>query len=155
LISWVGLRGAAPIILATFPLMENAPDADLIFDTVFFIVLTSVAIQGTTIPLVARWLGVSAPLEKRAAWPIQPRSMQPPGASLEEIIVTPGSPITGQPLVELGLPIGTMIVLIEQDNEFIVPTGSTILREADRLLILGDDDSIRRFRERVDGVGDH
>ena len=69
--------------------------------------------------------------------------------------MTPGSPITGQPLVELGLPIGTMIVLIEQDNEFIVPTGSTILREADRLLILGDDDSIRRFRERVDGVGDH
>lgn len=155
LISWVGLRGAAPIILATFPLMENAPDANLIFDTVFFIVLTSVAIQGTTIPLVARWLGVSAPLEKRAAWPIQPRSMQPPGATLQEIIVTPGSPITGQPLVELGLPIGTMIVLIEQDNEFIVPTGSTILREADRLLILGDDDSIRRFRERVDGVGDH
>jgi potassium/hydrogen antiporter len=154
LISWVGLRGAAPIILATFPLMKNAPDANLIFDTVFFIVLTSVAIQGTTIPLVARWLGVSGPLEKRAAWPIQPQSMPSPGASLQELVVTAGSPIAGQELVELGLPVGTMIVLIEHDNEFIVPTGSTVLREADRLLILGDEDSIRAFRARVDGVAD-
>ena len=154
MISWVGLRGAAPIILATFPLMENAPDANLIFDTVFFIVLTSVAIQGTTIPLVARLLGVSAPLDKREGWPIQPRSMQPPGASLQELVVTAGSPITGQSLVELGLPVGTMIVLIEHDNEFIVPTGSTVLHEADRLLILGNDESIRRFRERLDGT-DH
>lgn len=151
LISWVGLRGAAPIILATFPLMEEAPDANLIFDTVFFIVLTSVAIQGTTIPLVARWLGVSAPAEQRADWPIQPRSLQPPGASLQEVVVTDESPITGRQLVELGLPVGTMIVLIEQNGEFIVPTGSTVLHDRDRLLILGDDESIRRFRERLDG----
>lgn len=58
LVSWVGLRGAAPVILATFPLMADAPDANLIFDMVFFIVLTSVAIQGTMIPLAARLLGV-------------------------------------------------------------------------------------------------
>lgn len=155
LISWVGLRGAAPIILATFPLLEAAPDANLIFDTVFFIVLTSVAIQGTTIPLVARWLKVSAPMEKRAAWPIRPRSLQPPGASLQELVVGPGSPITDQPLVELGLPVGTMIVLIERDDEFTVPTGSTVLVDGDRLLILGDDASIERFRERLAGVADH
>jgi cell volume regulation protein A len=150
LISWVGLRGAAPIILATFPLMENAPHADLIFDTVFFIVLTSVLIQGTTIPLVARWLGVGAPLEKRAAWPIQPRSLQPPGASLQEIVVPSGSPVTERPLVSLGLPAGTMIVLIERDDEFTVPTGSTELRVADRLLVLGDDDGIESLRGRLD-----
>jgi cell volume regulation protein A len=150
LISWVGLRGAAPIILATFPLMENAPDAQLIFDTVFFIVLTSVAIQGTTIPLVARWLGVGAPMEKRTAWPIQPRSVLTPGASLQELVVPPGSPITGRPLVEIGLPAGTMIVLIEHDDEFVVPTGSTVLREADRLLVLGDEDAVSRVRQRLE-----
>ena len=76
LISWVGLRGAAPIILATFPLMDNAPNANLIFDTVFFIVLTSVLIQGTTIPLVAKWLGVSAPLETRSSL-ADPTSLDP------------------------------------------------------------------------------
>jgi len=149
LISWVGLRGAAPIILATFPLMKDAPNANLIFDTVFFIVLTSVLIQGTTIPIVARWLGVSAPTETRAAWPIQPRSMQPPGTSLLELIVPPGSPITGQPLVELGLPKGTMIVLIERQGAFSVPTGSTALEDEDRLLILGDDEGIHNLRVRL------
>jgi potassium/hydrogen antiporter len=150
LISWVGLRGAAPIILATFPLMENAPDASLIFDTVFFIVLTSVLIQGTTIPLVAKWLRVSAPLETRAPWPIQPRSIQPPGTSLQELTVPTGSPITARPLVELGLPAGTMIVLIEHAGAFAVPTGSTVLHDDDRLLILGNDDSIGRFKARLE-----
>jgi cell volume regulation protein A len=150
LISWVGLRGAAPIILATFPLMEQAPDANLIFDTVFFIVLTSVAIQGTTIPLAARWLGVAAPGETRTAWPIEPHSTQPPGTSLEELVVAVGSSITDRPLVELGLPSGTMIVLVEHDNAFIVPNGETRLREDDRLLVLGDADAIDRLRARVE-----
>jgi cell volume regulation protein A len=150
LVSWVGLRGAAPIILATFPLMVDAPDANLIFDTVFFIVLTSVLIQGTTIPLVARWLGVAAPAETRATWPIQPRSVQPPGATLQELTVPPRSPITGRPLVELGLPSGTMIVLIEHGGAFVVPTGLTVLHDDDRILIIGDDDSINAFRARLE-----
>lgn len=149
LISWVGLRGAAPIILATFPLMEDAPDASLIFDTVFFIVLTSVALQGTTIPLMARWLGVASPLQRRAEWPIRPRSIQPPGASLAELLVGPGAPITGRPLVELGLPVGTMIVLVERGGEFSVPTGSTVLEAGDRILVLGDDDRIARIKVQL------
>src|SRR4029078_10577399 len=66
LVSWVGLRGAVPIILATFPLLAAAPKASIIFDIVFFVVIASVALQGTTIPLVARWLNVEAPAE--AEW---------------------------------------------------------------------------------------
>jgi cell volume regulation protein A len=65
LIAWVGLRGAVPIILATFPLVAGLPQADLIFHLVFFIVLTSVVLQGTSIPLVARWLNV----DNGAQWP--------------------------------------------------------------------------------------
>ena len=65
MVAWVGLRGAVPIILATFPLLAGIPQATTIFNLVFFIVLTSVLLQGTSIPLVARWLGVDEPLQPR------------------------------------------------------------------------------------------
>lgn len=69
LISWVGLRGAVPIILATFPLIAGIPKAEMIFNLVFFIVLSSILLQGTSLPIVARWLGLSAP-EIRAVPPL-------------------------------------------------------------------------------------
>ncbi len=71
MISWVGLRGAVPIILATFPLLAGVPQTNTIFNLVFFIVLTSVLIQGTTLPLAARWLGVDAPLPVQRRYPLE------------------------------------------------------------------------------------
>jgi cell volume regulation protein A len=65
-VSWVGLRGAVPIVLATFPLLSNVPNAVFLFDLVFFIVLASVLLQGTTVPIVARWLKVIVPLTKES-----------------------------------------------------------------------------------------
>ncbi len=149
-ISWVGLRGAAPIILATFPLLEGAPDARLIFHAVFFIVLTSVLVQGTTIPWLSRVLHVDAPVETRVEWPLESSSVQPTGASLQEFSVPIGSPLTGVPLVRLGLPAGAMIVLLQHDDTFVVPTGSTILQDEDRLLVLGDDESIAALEQLLE-----
>ncbi len=154
LVSWVGLRGAAPIILATFPLVEGAPDAILIFDTVFFVVIVSVLVQGTTIPAVARRLGLDAVTAAPVPWPLEPGSAQPPGTSLQELTIPVGSPATGRPLVQLGLPPGTMIVLIEKQGRFVVPTGSTILHPEDRLLVLGNDDTITGLHAAIDPAPD-
>jgi cell volume regulation protein A len=63
-ISWAGLRGAAPIVLATYPLIADLPKAEIIFNIVFFIVLTSVVIQGTTIPYLGKWLSRQRPAPK-------------------------------------------------------------------------------------------
>ena len=60
-VAWVGLRGAVPIVLATFPLLAGLPEASILFDLVFFVVIASVLLQGTSVPFVAKWLGVIAP----------------------------------------------------------------------------------------------
>src|SRR5690606_8260804 len=71
MVAWVGLRGAVPIILATFPLLARVPQADLFFNLVFFIVLTSVLLQGTSIPFIARWLRVDAPFKRKFHSPLE------------------------------------------------------------------------------------
>ena len=150
LIAWVGLRGAAPIVLATFPLMEGIEDADLIFDLVFFVVITSVLVQGTTIPLVARWLGVTEPVRERTPWPIELATVPPDGSELHELTVAEHSPAAGTAVVNLGLPAGTMIVLVERSGTFAVPTGSTVLQPADKLLVLATDDGVRSLQVLAD-----
>jgi potassium/hydrogen antiporter len=90
-ISWVGLRGATPIILATFPLVEAIPEAQLIFDVVFFVVLTSVLIQGTTLEPVARLFGVTAPFAERPPAPLEAGQPLPDGTALREILIPQGT----------------------------------------------------------------
>jgi cell volume regulation protein A len=136
-VAWVGLRGAVPIVLATYPLLANLPQAQMIFNIVFFVVLTSVLLQGTTVPLAARWLKVDAP-------PPAPVSTLPHDAAhtlrddLKEVLVSPSSPAVGRKIVELGLPPGFLIVLIARDDAFVQPTGATTLLAGDRLLALAD-----------------
>ncbi len=148
-ISWVGLRGAAPIILATFPLLAGLPQADLIFNVVFFIVLTSVLLQGTTLSPVARWLRVDAPATPKRAYPIEYNPMAGLKGELKELPIPPDSVMAGKAIVELGLPAEFLIVLIARDNDFMVPSGGTAVQGGDTLLVLSDkasfDDVITRF----------
>ncbi|MFN3480216.1 MAG: potassium/proton antiporter [Thermodesulfovibrionales bacterium] len=87
MVSWVGLRGAVPIILATFPLIAGIPKADMIFNMVFFIVLSSALLQGTTIPVVAKWLGVDAPIPVKPMYPLECESTVKMKCDLTEIVV--------------------------------------------------------------------
>jgi len=135
-ISWVGLRGAVPIVLATFPLLAKLPNAELIFNLVFFIVLTSALLQGWSIPAVARLLKVDAPLERKRHYPIEFAPTAGMDTELMEFIVPSQAAVAGKSLVELGMPRDSLIVLISQNEEFIVPSGGTVLNEGDVVLAL-------------------
>src|SRR5690625_6601543 len=88
-ISWVGLRGAVPIVFATYPFIAGINNANIMFNIVLFISITSVLIQGSTIPTVARWLDVALPVHQRTLSPIVMFSSEGPRSFLREIIIPP------------------------------------------------------------------
>jgi cell volume regulation protein A len=149
MVSWVGLRGAAPIVLATFPLVAGLPEAETIFNVVFFVVLTSSVLQGTTIPRMARLLGVDAPLARKRQYPIELVPSERITNDLVEMEIDAESPSVGRQIVELGLPRGALIVLLVRGDEFVVPTGRTTLEAGDMLLILADQEALAEVRELV------
>jgi len=149
-VSWVGLRGAAPIILATFPLLAGIAEAELIFNVVFFVVLTSVLLQGTSIPLVARWLKLEAPAPAEVRYPIALEPMAGLNSELKEIAVPATSRVVGQAIVALDLPDDLLVILVARDNAFVVPSGSTVLQAGDRLLVLSEEASYRRVAAQVE-----
>ena len=135
-ISWVGLRGAVPIILATFPLLAKTPDANILFNIVFFIVLTSAIFQGWSLPVVAKKLGLVLPDRKKHAYPIEFAPLDNVDTQLVDLMVPPRSTIIGKTIVELGMPADSLVVLINRDDTFIVPSGGTAVEENDTLLVL-------------------
>jgi potassium/hydrogen antiporter len=140
-IAWVGLRGAVPIILATFPLIAGIAQADDIFNIVFFVVLTSALIQGASLPHVAKWLGVDAPVAKKPVYPIEFTPVSGFKSELKELTIPPGSFMEAKTIVELNLPQEFLIILIARENEFIQPSGGTTLQANDTLIVLSDRDS--------------
>lgn len=134
LVSWVGLRGAVPIVLATFPYVAGMEEADLIFNIVFFIVLTSALVQGSTIPLVAKLLKVAEPFAPEKVQDIAEQIKN----ELTPVEILPGSKAIGKKVVDAGLPKGTLIVFIWRDDRFIVPDGRTVFEERDKLFVLTD-----------------
>lgn len=147
LVSWVGLRGAVPIILATFPLMAGIPQAEAMFNLVFFIVLTSTLFQGWSIPIVARWLRVDAPYIHKRRYPIEFAPTDGVDADIVDFIVPYHSAVIGKSIVELGLPPDSLVVLINRNEQYIVPSGGTVLEEGDAILVLTNTQSIPRVRE--------
>ncbi len=136
LIAWVGLRGAVPIILATFPLLANVPDAGHIFHLVFFIVLTSVLLQGTTIPMVVGYLGLATPQASKLRYALELEEGEGMETTLMDFIVPYNSPVIDKAMVEMRFPEQSVVALISRNNEYIVPTGATRLQGGDVLLMI-------------------
>ena len=150
LISWVGLRGAVPIILATFPMLAGIPISGFIFNVVFFVVLISTLLQGTTIPAVAAKLGVDAPLAPTLEYPLEYNPVRGLQGSLRETIIPPGSPAIGKSIMALRLPKTFLVVLIGREDRFIIPNGGTIVRPEDRLLVISEDAPFIETQKRLE-----
>ena len=152
MISWVGLRGAVPIVLATFPLLAGMPKSEVIFDLVFFIVLTSILLQGTSIPLVARWLKVETPVRDKVH-PLELERTRGIDSQLVDVEVPPGSSVIGKQIVAAAFPTGALIILIGRGDKFIVPNGGTVIELGDRLLMLAGGEDLARTRSIVESNG--
>ncbi len=150
MISWVGLRGAVPIILATFPLLAGVPKAEVFFNVVFFIVLTSGLLQGTSIPLIARWLKVGTPSPARPPSPLELVATGDAKSAPVEIHIPPDAAIVGKRIVEARFPPGVLIALISKRGEMVVPSGNTLLEAGDTLLVLADQAALGETRMLVE-----
>lgn len=134
-LSWVGLRGAVPIIFATCPLINNIEGADIIFNIVFFITLISLLVQGTTISFIARKLNLDLPEEKTGnEFGVEiPEEL---GSQLKEVILTNEMLENGNLLSEMNIPKNTLVMMVKRGKSIIVPNGKLKMEKGDILLCL-------------------
>lgn len=150
-ISWVGLRGAAPIILATLPWSINFAKAEYLFNLVFFIVLISVIAQGISIPWLAKRLGLTVPLNEHLIG-TPSAGMLPPGFVSVEIKVKSGSPAEDRQVVSLGLPAGVLLTSLVRSERYIVPRGDTVISADDRIWGLARPSNVETLRQLFGNV---
>ncbi len=136
-VSWVGLRGAVPIIFATYPLVAGLENAHIIFNTVFFITIISLLIQGTTVSYMANLLHLSTEVKEDSFGIDMPDEIK---ASLTETEVNEKFLTAGNTLKEIHLPPNTLVMMIRRGNSYIVPKGDTKLLLGDKILFISTDD---------------
>ena len=150
-ISWVGLRGSVPIVFATYPLLAGIPKAELIFNLVFFISMTSVLLQGTTLSYVARLLHVTIPPKAKRRIGLDFELTDNIKAEMKEITLTANSRSAGKRIVELDIPPTIIILSIKRAGVFISPNGSTKLLADDVLQVLAEDmNALELLRQSLD-----
>lgn len=139
--SWVGLRGAVPIIFATYPWIAEIPDAKMIFNIVFFITIISLLVQGTTIPSIAKWLKLSLPVKKeRKLKEFDVEFSDDIKSAMTEITITEKMLEKGDTLIDLNLPDQTLVAMVKRGGIYFIPRGNTQLEALDSILIISDNE---------------
>ena len=136
-ISWVGLRGAVPIIFATYPMIAGIEHAGMFFNIVFFITIVSLVVQGTTVSFVARLLNLSKPLEKTGNdFGVElPEEID---TDLRDMTITQEMLEEADTLKDMNLPKGTLVMIVKRGDEFLIPNGTLKLHVNDKLLLISE-----------------
>ena len=157
-VAWTGLRGAVPIILATYPLTAGHPQAKYMFNVIFFVVLTSVMIQGKTLAWFAKFLGIDEAVREARTWTLN-FDITPASGTDEtyELDLTDESAVVGKAVKDLRFPDGVTILLINRGDKYMIPKGGTVLEQDDTLLLFGDraklPDVVKKLSERAENDG--
>lgn len=136
-VSWVGLRGAVPIIFATYPVVSQIPGSQYIFNIVFFITLLSLIFQGMTIAPVAKWLNLDLPQEKEGNdFGVEiPEEID---SQLTDVTLTAEMLENGNRLMDMNISSGTLVMLVKRGKEFMIPNGRMELKVGDKLLYISE-----------------
>jgi len=152
-VSWVGLRGAVPIIFAIYPLTAEVAHAGLIFNVVFFITILSLVLQGTTVVSFAHWLHLADKPVRKDVFRIElPDEIK---SAMSEIDITPAVLQHGNKLMDFTLPDHTLAVMVRRGTHYFVPKGNTLLKENDKLLMISDNDDALLQAYQALGVTDY
>lgn len=154
-VSWVGLRGAAPILFATYPIIAEVEGANIIFNVVFFVTILSLIVQGTTLSAMAKALRLAEP-QQEAPDHFGVEIPEELDTTLNAIDVTADMLVDGATLKDVVLPQGSLVMLIRRGDEYIVPNGSVRLVAGDRLLLISRDKPMPKIAaegvsEKADG----
>ncbi|WP_418064271.1 potassium/proton antiporter [Pimelobacter simplex] len=153
-ISWAGLRGAVPIVLATIPLAVGVDGATRLFDIVFVLVVIDTLITGPTLPLTARLLRVARRSEPRGI-DVETAPLERVAADLLQITISPSSKLHGVEVGELRLPVGANVAMVVREGHTLVPERRTVLRHGDDLIVVTPrklrEDTERRLRQVSSG----
>ena len=134
-VCWVGLRGAVPIMLATFPVMAGVEGSLRIFDLVFFVVVVSAAVQGTNIRWLARRLGLEAPATPAQSAVLEVLSMQALHGEVASYYVEPASAVAGSRISDLPFPEGSAVMLVVRGRDLVAARGRTVLQPGDHVYV--------------------
>ena len=138
-ISWVGLRGAVPIVFATYPLIAGVDKAPMIFNVVFFVAVTSVVIQGTTLSLMAKFFKVALPESEKKRSILDIELSENIKSELIEVLIKDNSLHINKPVINTNFPKGSLIVFINRQGNYITVKGDTVIQKHDKLIVLADD----------------
>lgn len=150
MLSWVGLKGAVPIIFAILCKANDVPNADIIFNVVFLCTIVSLLIQGTTLTVVAKKLNLATPPDETKQ--LEHFDLDLPDeiqSTAHELEVTDDMLVSGCTLREMQIPPHTLIIMVRREDDFFVPTGASELKTGDQLLVITDQDADEVYQQII------